>query len=241
MSNLNPAARKTEWIAHDNSQHIKFLVWVATTALQARYVTLAFAWTPAGAALFVGSVLVEWAIGTYVIDPLVESAAEAMAKPPEPRVCTGSPNVLIQDLEAVRGQQQDNTDTCHVAKVEQGSQWVSINQKPASRWGDRTSCSGGATIQKNPGLPKEEVFIGGPPNSYSNTAGYHELAKNLWAAFQIYGAFTKAIGSGLSRMPNIAQGIRNGDQIGSGTTNTVGFVGQKGLDWFNDTMNTPSP
>ncbi len=241
MSDLKPAARKTEWIAHDNSQHIKFLLWATTTILQARYIALPFAWTPAGAALFAGSILVEWAVGTFVLDPLAESIGEALAKPPEPRVCSGSPNVTIQDLPAVRGQQKDKTDTCHTADVEQGSQWVSINLKPASRWGDRTSCSGGATIQKNPGLPKEEVFIGGPPSAYSNTAGYHEFAKNVWAAFQVYGAFTKAIGSGLSRVPNIAEGIRKGNQLGDGLTNTTSFVSQKGLDWFNDTMNTPTP
>lgn len=150
MSGLSPAARKTEWIAHDNSQHIKFLVWATTTVLQARYIALPFAWTPAGAAIFVGSVLVEWAVGTFVLDPLSEAIGEALASPPVPRVCTGSPNVTIQDLPAVRGQQKDKTDTCHAADVEQGSQWVSINLKPASRWGDRTSCSGGATIQRTP-------------------------------------------------------------------------------------------
>ncbi len=217
-----PAARRTEWISHDNSQHIKFGVWLATTAAQLRWVSLAFAWTPAGAAVLVGSIVIEWAVGEFVIDPLVEAVAEKLAKPPEPEVKTGSPNVWIQDLNAVRGEDEDKTTKCHESVVAQGSKWVSINKKAASRWGDRTKCFGGATIQKNPGLPKEEVFIGGPPSNYSNTAGYHEKIKTIWSLFQIWRGFRNGF----------EVGIKNGAEIGKGAEAVGNFAGGKALDWF---------
>jgi uncharacterized Zn-binding protein involved in type VI secretion len=191
-----PTARVDDWVAHDNSQHWKFFAWLATTALQARYLTLAFAWTPAGALLFGASILIEWWVGDF-IDSTVEDIAMKNADPAEKRVATGSPNVFVQDIPAVRGEKEDKTDTCHNAKVEQGSRWVSINKKAAARWFDRTSCSGGATIREGKGLPKAEVFMGGPPSHYSNTADYHEKAKLAWSLFQIWKGFSNGIGQGI--------------------------------------------
>jgi uncharacterized Zn-binding protein involved in type VI secretion len=215
---IQPAARKTEFIRHDNSQLAKAIGWAVWTGgaafATARFVSAWFSWTPAGAAIFVGSLVIEWYLGNLV-ESTLEDFAASHADDAIARVKTGSPNVFVNDLEAVRGEKQDETEMCHNAKVEQGSLWVSINKKPATRWGDRTSCNGGAYVYKNPALPRANTFIGGPKSYYANEHAGHTLVKAIWNIFNVWKAGT---------YEGLEYGIREG--VGIGT--------QKGLDWFKN-------
>lgn len=200
-----PAARLGDFIAHDNSQAFKFIAFVVQAAASARYVKIALfgsggVLTPQGALIFVGAAAVDWAVSSLA-ETAVEKLAEYFADPGIPKIGTASDDTFVNGIKAARGAKRDKVD-CHSQKIEQGSQWVNINQAPAARWKDRTSCRGGAFLEKNPALPRENVLFGGPPTDYANKAPVHEAADKLWTLFKMrkgFGAATdELIGKGVS-------------------------------------------
>lgn len=210
-----PAARKTDFVAHDNSQALKlggFILFeaVAYGAGSLIKAPLVFA-GPAGWAALVVIAVIEWKVGNFIQDTLDEKAKD-WADPGIPKISTGSDNVFVNSLEAVRGAKRDKVE-CHNQKVEQGSQWVTINKAPASRWRDRTSCKGGAFLTKNPALIPENVLIGGPPTDYENVYEVQKFLELVWF---------------------IAEPLHEGHKSGIGEALDA-FLDQsigKSLDWF---------
>lgn len=200
-----PAARLGDFIAHDRSQLMKFIGFGVQAALSARYVKVALfgsggVLTPQGAAIFVGAAVVDWMVSSFA-ETMLEKLAEALADPGIPKIDSASNDTFVNGLKAARGAKRD-TVACHNQKIEQGSQWVNINQAPAARWKDRTSCGGGAFLTKNPALPRENVLFGGPPTDYANKAPYHQAADLLLTVFKGHTGFgaaaDEAIGKGVS-------------------------------------------
>jgi uncharacterized Zn-binding protein involved in type VI secretion len=168
MSDLPPAAmRKSDYISHDASQWFNFVGFLFALRYSARVVKFAVGIVggATGVGLIVGiavGLAVEWIIDKAV-DAAMEFASDATATPGEPEVKKGSPNVFINGLEAARGGPQGDR-TCH-GRIAQGSEAVTVNTRPASRVGDRTTCTG--KLVPKPGLPKN-VHIGGEPTEYAN-------------------------------------------------------------------------
>jgi uncharacterized Zn-binding protein involved in type VI secretion len=190
-----PAARKGDFIAHDNSQAAKFIGFVAIAAASARWVKVSLfasggVITPQGAAAFAGATIIEWAVSNFV-EAQLEKLAAAFADPGIPEIATGSDNVFVNALPAARGAKMDLVK-CHSKPIEQGSEWVTINKAPAARWTDRTSCGGGAFLTKNPALIRENVLFGGPPTDFANKAPYHQAAEALLTLFKGRSGFEEA-------------------------------------------------
>ncbi len=204
MSEPKPAARRTDLINHgiiQGERMGKIAAWVfetGATAWQMYRAAKTVAVVGAGvvtsetggwgaAVVWGASWVVEWGV-SKVIEEAV-SAAVRTGGTGIPGIKMGSDNVFINKLEAARGAEEGGDPViCHPGQwVRQGSQWVSINSKPAARLDDMTKCPGHiATASKN-------VDIGGPPIEYDPHATLD------WVLFglSVHNAIKKGLVEGL--------------------------------------------
>ncbi len=202
MSGPPAAARKLDYIEHDWSMLGKFSGMVAWAALGYRglKVGLLFTGLP-GVVAFAATWAVEWALATAA-ENVMEALGGLIKTKGVPEIAEGSPDVFINSLEAARGGPKGDKLNCQShgsVKIAQGSQWVYINDKPASRIDDRTECSGGAVLAINPGGPPVNTFFGGPPTDFDNTYSFHKLVKYLDIANKTRMAFKEGLEEGMKK------------------------------------------
>ena len=192
MSDTPAAARRLDLVQHDWSMLGRFGGLVIWIALGWRGLKVAALFTGVGGvAAFALSWAVEWVISTALENVLGALGARFKTEG-VPEIHEGSPNVFVNGLEAARGGSAGDKLNCLAhgsVKIAQGSQWVYVNQKPASRIDDRTECSGGGVLATNPGLPPINVFFGGPATQYDNTYWFHDIVKYADVAAKVGNAF----------------------------------------------------
>jgi uncharacterized Zn-binding protein involved in type VI secretion len=183
-----PAARLNDFVAHDNSHLFKFLGFVFSSGLSFGAMAAAKHFIkaplllagPLGWGAFAAITVVDWYVSKWLQNQIDEESKK-YADPGVPKVAQGCEQVFVNSLQAARANFDHVICEKHSFKlIKQGSEWVTINKQPASRWKDRTDCPGGAFLTKNPGNPPENVYYGGPPSEFANTAAYHKIAELLW-------------------------------------------------------------
>jgi uncharacterized Zn-binding protein involved in type VI secretion len=191
VGEVKGAARRTDLIEHGTQQGT-----AAGKVAVAAYETAKTAYTiykiakvgavaagPGGWLALGVSFVVEWAVSELIEEGV--KYVVARNKQGIKEIATGSPNVFVNKLEAARGEEID-TVSCHGKKVKQGSQWVTINKKPASRLEDLTTCPGNiATASTN-------VAIGGPPTEYNP----HRALENTLLVLSAYNSLKKGLVTG---------------------------------------------
>ncbi len=226
MSDPKPAARRTDLINHGIIQGERMgkiaaaVFETGATAYQMYKAAKTVAVVGAGVvtsetggwgavAVWGASWVVEWAVSKAIEE--VVSYAVRSGGTGIPGIKMGSDNVFINKLEAARGAEEGGDPViCHPGQwVRQGSQWVTINSKPAARLNDMTKCPGHiVTGSKN-------VNVGGPPIEYNPHATLD------WMLF------------GLTVHNAIKKGMVNGIVAGGSLLTSVGKeVGQATVDKF---------
>jgi uncharacterized Zn-binding protein involved in type VI secretion len=170
MSDTWGVARKDDLITHNASNLLRIGgqlfsdLWAAAAVAGAvtKGARLAFAFTPAGAAFLITTVVVEWAV-SELVDLAAQELGKHMKGSPVPRIKEGSPNVNVNGRPAARGKSAkkvgDQCECPHPSRLMQGSQWVAINSQPVARLedlNDNSHCSGEV------GKASDNVFVGGP-------------------------------------------------------------------------------
>lgn len=229
MSEVKGAARRTDLIEHGAMKGIlagkiaKALFNTASTAYTIyRVAKLAALGAPGPGWVFTGaSFVVEFAVGK-AIDKGVEWY-NARNRNGVPGVATGSPNVFINKLEGVRGQEADKT-LCHTT-VMQGSQWVTYNKKPATRLDDLTKCPGSiATASQN-------VAIGGPPTEYNP----YQALDNALLVLRAYNSFKTGAFKAAVQAGSTATSVMGKGALGASMTTAGELVGKRmALPWAKE-------
>lgn len=206
MSNEpKPAARLDDHVAHDNSHFLKFLGFVFSSGVSFGVMAAAKSVIkaplllagPLGWGAFAVITVADWYVSKW-FQSYIDEESKKSADPGVPRIAQGCEQVFVNSLQAARANFDHVACQNHGIKlIKQGSEWVSINRQPASRWQDRTDCPGGAFLTKNPGNPPENVYYGGPASEFANQAGYHKLAELLWTLYGAKGGFYDAFETGV--------------------------------------------
>lgn len=197
------AARELDYIQHDHSRLGRFIGLLITIGADALPITIAAVGGPVGWAFAGAFWLIKWQVNKAVEDAfgalggLIESDGG-------PEVVKGSPNVFINNLSAARGGPDGDKLNCFAhgdKKIEAGSLWIYVNNKPAARIKvDHTGCDDGATLRSNPASPQPTVFFGGEPTEYDNTYWFHDIVDYGNIARGILGAALDKSAEGLAAL-----------------------------------------
>ncbi|NUO54744.1 MAG: hypothetical protein HOV80_38375 [Polyangiaceae bacterium] len=200
MSNEpKPAARLNDYVAHDNSQFLKFLGFVFSSGVTMGAMAAAKSLVkaplllagPLGWGAFAVITIADWYVSKW-FQSYIDEESKKSADPGVPKIAQGCEQVFVNSLQAARANFDHVICQIHGFKlIKQGSEWVTINKQPASRWQDRTECPG-AFLTENPGNPPKNVYYGGPATEYANQAAYHQLAELLLTLYGGKGGFYEA-------------------------------------------------
>lgn len=210
MSEVMAAARKDDFIEHNLSQVMRIIgqiidgfatAWAASAAIRvaARVLRIGLVFTGVGGVVVLGaSIIVEFGIGK-IIDYTADSIGTSIKYPGIWGISKGSINVGINGLPAARGGPDGDPAGCHGGRVRHGSQWVSINEKPASRLQDWTNCSG-MICKASP-----DVFVGGPQVEYDRESPFQSVIKWGFKGHDLVKAF---------RTGGVPEALKEGTKIG---------------------------
>jgi uncharacterized Zn-binding protein involved in type VI secretion len=233
VGKLNGGARKLDLVNHSKAK-VETMVKAGTAFVQVGKT----AWTiyriakvglvaagPVGWGVLAASFLADFAIeyvAGKVVDKVTEFAAEKMTSG-HVGVATGSPNVTTNNRDAVRGENADKA--CHGDMVVQGSEWVSINQKPASRLDDMTTNGHISSASTN-------VLIGGPPTEYDRFKNWNRA---MFALDLVSSAKVGAI-KGMVKKAGVWKSVAK--EVGKTAANkgmeeATDWAGDKAKNWWN--------
>jgi uncharacterized Zn-binding protein involved in type VI secretion len=209
MGDVLGAARRTDLTNHEKvkAQAVGKIAVAAVEAAKTAYTVYRIA--KVGAAFVPGvgwgalalSFVVDWAVSEaieYGVAKLVEKKSAG-----HPEIKPGSPNVFTNKLNNARGGGQKD-DACCGQKVQQGSEWVSINKLPAARLDDMTTRGHICTASKN-------VGIGGPPTDYNP----HQTLERVLLVLSLYNNMKKGGIEAAVKGTSVWKGL------GSGVVDTV--------------------
>lgn len=200
-----PAARLNDFVAHDNSQFFKFLGFVFSSGVSMGVMAAAKSAIkaplllagPLGWGAFAAITVVDWYVSKW-FQSYIDEQSKNYADPGVPKINQGCEQVFVNSLQAARATFDHVVCQQHGFKlIKQGSEWVTINKQPASRWKDRTACPGGAFLTENPGNPPKNVYYGGPATEYANQADYHKFAELMLTLWGGKGGWSDAFETGV--------------------------------------------
>ncbi len=205
---VSPAMQKTDYVSPDDSQVLGFLKDLLMGFVPVSKWAMVAAGTafggPLGFAVGIGLSIALDAAFNAAADFAVEGLADLTAKPGEPLIEEGSPNVFFNSLEAARGGEQGDPTTRQ--RIAQGSMWVDINTRPAARQGDRVKGSGKVVLLKGR-VPN--IFIGGDPTEYDNKLELNPDLQKLIDVAELANALKGLPKGGKELLENAKKAIRS--------------------------------